>query len=150
MVSATVDMIGSLVGEAASAFGDDRLFLEKRVEGGRHIEAFTNREQLVAALATAAGDRTIRFWQPSIGRMMRYVRLESEPLDIAWTGESQIIASCVDGKARVVDTANVKVLQTIPVIKGWAYAVVTHPNDGSIAIAGSDGQLHRVGLQKLN
>ena len=101
-------------------------------------------------VATAAGDRTIRFWQPTIGRMMRYVRLESEPLDIAWVSESQMIASCVDGQARVIDTVNVKVLQSIPVIKGWAYAVAVHPIDSTIAVAGSDGQLHRVRLQKSN
>ena len=99
-------------------------------------------------VATAAGDRTIRFWQPTIGRMMRYVRLESEPLDIAWINESRMVASCVDGRARVVDTENVKVLQTIPAIQGWAYAVANHPNDGTIAIAGSQGQLQRVGLQQ--
>ena len=101
-------------------------------------------------IATAAGDRTIRFWQPTIGRIMRYIRLESEPLDIAWVSESQMVASCVDGQARVVDTVNVKVLQSIPVIKGWAYAVAVHPIDSTIAIAGSDGQLHRVRLQKSN
>jgi WD40 repeat protein len=99
-------------------------------------------------VATAAGDRTIRFWQPTIGRMMRYVRLESKPLDIAWISETQIVASCVDGQARVVDAENVKILQTIPVLKGWAYAVATHPNDETIAIAGSDGQLHRVRIHK--
>ena len=101
-------------------------------------------------VATAAEDRTIRFWQPTIGRMMRYVRLDSEPLDIAWMSESQIVARCVDGQARVVDTDNVEVLHTIPVIKGWAYAVARHPHDGTLAIAGSDGQLRRVGLQASN
>ena len=99
-------------------------------------------------VATAAGDRTIRFWQPTIGRMMRYVRLKSEPLDMAWINETLIVASCVDGQARVVDTENVKVLQAIPAIKGWANAVASHPKDGTIAIAGSDGQLRRVGIQK--
>ena len=99
-------------------------------------------------VATAAGDRTIRFWQPTIGRMVRYIRLESEPLDIVWVSESQIVASCVDGQARVVDTENVEVLQTIPAINGWAYAVAIHPKDGTIAIGGSEGQLRRVGLQK--
>lgn len=99
-------------------------------------------------VATGSEDRTIRFWQPTIGRMMRYVRLESEPLDIAWIGESRIVASCVDGKARVVDTDNVKVLQTFPAIQGWAYAVASHPNDGTIAIAGSNEQLRRIDFQK--
>lgn len=95
-------------------------------------------------VATAAGDRTIRFWQPAIGRMMRYIRLESEPLDIAWLNENRLVASCVDGKARFVDVDNVKVRQTIPVIDGWAYAVASHPTDGSVAIAGSNGQIRRV------
>ena len=106
-------------------------------------------------VATAAEDRTMRFWQPTIVRMMRYVRLDSEPLDIAWISESQIVASCVDGPARVVDTDNVvvdtdnvTVLQTIPVINGWAYAVAYHPHDGSLAIAGSDGQIHHWVLQE--
>ena len=99
-------------------------------------------------VATAAADRTIRFWQPTIGRMMRYIRLESEPLDIAWINESKIVASCVDGSARIVDTDNVKVVQTIPAIKGWAYSVAIHPDDGTCAIAGSGAQLQRVGLQQ--
>ncbi len=95
-------------------------------------------------VATAAGDRTIRFWQPIIGRMVRYIRLESEPLDIAWIGETQIVASCADGQARVIDAEKVEVLETIPVIKGWAYTVASHPQDGTWVLAGSDGQIRRV------
>lgn len=96
-------------------------------------------------VASAAGDRTIRFWQPTIGRMMRYVRLESEPLDIAWLSDgSRIVASCVDGRVRVVDPDEVKVTQTLHAINGWAYALAVHSLDGSIAVGGSDGQLLRV------
>ncbi|MDA7893350.1 WD40 repeat domain-containing protein [bacterium] len=100
-------------------------------------------------VATAAKDRTIRFWQPTIGRMMRYVRLESEPLDIAWISDSLIAASCVDGQTRVVDAENVNVLQSIPVFEGWAYTVAHHPNDGTLAIGGSDGQIQRVTLKQV-
>ncbi|MEC9094654.1 MAG: WD40 repeat domain-containing protein [Planctomycetota bacterium] len=101
-------------------------------------------------IATAAADRTLRFWQPTIGRLMRYIRLGSEPLAIAWVNESQVIASCVDGQARLIDSDNVKILQTIPGVKGWAYAIAVHPNDGSFAIAGSNGQLRRVKLPRTN
>ena len=101
-------------------------------------------------VASAAGDRTIRFWQPTIGRMMRYVRLESEPLAIAWINESIIVAGCLDGQARVINTDDVEVLQTILGIKGWAYAVAVHPDDGTIAIAGSNGQLRQVRRQQPN
>ena len=96
-------------------------------------------------IASAAGDRTIRFWQPTIGRMVRYVRLDAEPLDIAWLRDgSRIVASCVDGRIRVVDPDEVKVTQTLHAIDGWAYAVTIHPTDGSILVGGINGQLSRV------
>jgi len=95
-------------------------------------------------IATAAGDRTIRFWQPTIGRMMRYVRLESEPLDICWIHENLLAASCEDGRLRIIDTEHVKVLKSIPALTGWAYAIAAHPTDGTLAIAGSNGQILRV------
>lgn len=99
-------------------------------------------------IATAAGDRTIRFWQPTIGRMMRYIRLESEPLDLCWINDTRLVASCTDGQLRVIDSENVKVRQTIPVLKGWAYAVAAHPKDETIAIAGSNGQIRRVQVKR--
>ena len=72
-------------------------------------------------IASTAGDRTIRFWQPTVGRMVRYVRLDAEPLDIAWLSDgSRIVASCVDGRIRVVDPDEVKVTKTIQSIDGWA------------------------------
>ena len=110
-----------------------------------HALAVRPAESGLPMVASAAGDRTIRFWQPTIGRMVRYVRLESEPLNIAWTSDgSRIVASCVDGRVRVVEPDEVKVTQTIQVIDGWAYSVAVHPTDGSIAVAGSHGKLCRV------
>ena len=95
-------------------------------------------------LASAGSDRTIRFWQPTIGRMVRYVRLERAPLQIAWLDESRVVAACVDGHVRVIDADEVKVVQDLPTINGWAYAVSVHPSDGSLVVAGTDGQIRRV------
>ena len=107
-------------------------------------------------LLTASIDREIKLWdlqdkdnallwQPTIGRMVRYVRLEAEPLNIAWLNDgSRIVAACVDGHIRVVDADDVKVTQNLSAIEGWAYAIGVHPSDGSVAVGGSDGQLRRV------
>ena len=96
-------------------------------------------------IASAARDRTIRFWQPSIGRMLRYIRLDSEPLDIAWTRDgARILAACMDGHIRVVDPTTVTVTQDLPAIDGWAYAIAIHPNDQSVAVGGVNGQLRRI------
>lgn len=97
-------------------------------------------------VASAAGDRTIRFWQPTIGRMVRYVRLEAEPLSIAWLDEDTLVAGCVDGRLRVIDANNVKVTGSYPAIDGWAYAVAVHPDDGSVVVAGTGGQFRRLEL----
>ena len=96
-------------------------------------------------VASAAQDRTIRFWQPTIGRMVRYIRLESEPLNLAWTNDgTRILASCVDGHVRVIDPERVTVVQDIPCLEGWAYAIAMHPHDQSAAIGGTNGQIRRV------
>lgn len=112
-----------------------------------HALALRPAEGGLPMVASAAGDRTIRFWQPTIGRMVRYIRLDVEPLDIAWLGDgSQIVASCVDGHIRVIDADEVKVIQSLPAITGWAYALAVHPTDGSVVVAGADGQIQRMEL----
>ena len=96
-------------------------------------------------VASAARDRTIRFWQPTIGRMVRYIRLDSEPLNIAWTNDGdRVLATCVDGRVRIIDPVEVTVTQDLPAIKGWAYALAVHPHDRSAAIGGINGQIWRI------
>ena len=110
-----------------------------------HALALRLAEGGLPMVASASGDRTIRFWQPTIGRMVRYVRLDAEPLNIAWLSDgSRLVASCVDGHIRIVDANEVKVVQNLPAIKGWAYAIAVHPSDASVVVGGSDSQLRRV------
>lgn len=114
-----------------------------------HDLAWRPSEETLPMVASAAGDRTIRFWQPTIGRMVRFVRLESEPLNIAWTNHGdRILAACMDGHVRVIDPIEVKVVQDLPAIDGWAYAIVVHPNDRSAAVGGTDGQIRRIKLSE--
>lgn len=94
-------------------------------------------------IATASEDRTIRFWQPTIGRMVRYIRLKQKPLDLVWIDETTIVASCVDGTAVWIDAVNVKPIRSSALVKGWAYAIARNPLDGSMAIAGSDGKVRK-------
>jgi WD40 repeat protein len=113
--------------------------------GAVHALALRPAEGGLPMVASAAGDRTIRFWQPTIGRMVRYLRLDAEPLDIVWLNDgSRIVAACVDGRIRVIDADEVTVTQTLPAIEGWAYAIAVHPSDGSVVVGGQDGNLARV------
>jgi WD40 repeat protein len=99
-------------------------------------------------VASAAADRTIRFWQPTIGRMVRYIRLDAEPLEIAWLNDgTQLVAACVDGRIRVINADEVKVIRTLPAIEGWAYSIAVHSSGGSIAVAGTNGQIRHIELR---
>ena len=113
--------------------------------GPVHALALRPGEGGLPMVASAAGDRTIRFWQPTIGRMVRFVRLDSEPLDVAWLNEgARIAAACVDGRVRVVDADAVRVTRSFAAIDGWAYAIAVHPTDGSVAVGGSGGEVRRI------
>ncbi|MAI30471.1 MAG: hypothetical protein CMM07_02225 [Rhodopirellula sp.] len=52
--------------------------------------------------------------QPTIGRKVRYLRFHPEPLNNAQLSDSsQIVASCVDGRIRVVDSDEFKVTRSL-------------------------------------
>ena len=115
-----------------------------------HALAVRPVESGLPMVASAAGDRTIRFWQPTIGRMVRYVRLASEPLNIAWTSDgARILAVCLDGHVRVIDPIEVTVTHDLPAIDGWAYAIAIHPKDRSVAVGGINGQIRRIELLEV-
>ncbi|MEM9587565.1 MAG: WD40 repeat domain-containing protein [Planctomycetota bacterium] len=98
-------------------------------------------------VASASDDKTVRFWQPTIGRMVRFVRLPSIPLSIAWTPDgSSIVAACQDGRVRVIDPLSVVVTKEVQAIRGWAYALAIHPDSGVAVVGGVEGQLRRVSL----
>ena len=115
--------------------------------GAVHDLALRPASEGLPMVASAAGDRTIRFWQPTIGRMVRYIRLEAEPLSIAWLDQDTLVAGCVDGRIRTIDANNVKVTGDYAAISRWAYAVAVHPNDGSVVVAGTGGQLRGIELR---
>ena len=55
-------------------------------------------------LASASDDRTVRFWQSSIGRMVRFQRFKSIPRSIAWTPDGRtLIVGCDDGRVIQLD-----------------------------------------------
>ena len=110
----------------------------------RDLETQPAREGL-PMIASVSTDRTVRFWQPTIGRMVRFAKLPAMPLDAAWATDGETIAvACEDGKLHIVDAANVKIVQSHDACQGWAYCVVAHPTDGSFAVGGENGRVVKI------
>ena len=99
-------------------------------------------------IASVSDDRTIRLWQPTIGRMVKFARLNVVPLNVVWLNDgSKVVASCIDGSVRMIDPDSVEITDEIIGIDGWGYSLDIHPTDSSIVIGGENGQIKRVLLR---
>lgn len=106
-----------------------------------HALALKSEDGKLPLVASASSDATVRFWQPTIGRMVRFARLPSVPLSIAWVDDGhRLVAGCRDGVARLIDPISVSITNSIEVSDQWIYAIAVNPSDNHrIAIGGSRG-----------
>ncbi len=96
-------------------------------------------------VASVSDDRTVRLWQPTTGRMVRFAKLNTIPLAVAWLPDgSQVAVAAADGRVRLIDPDTVEVIDDIPAVDGWAYSLGVHPTDGSLLVGGRNGQLKRI------
>lgn len=96
-------------------------------------------------VASASDDRTVRFWQPTIGRMVRFIRLQAVPLDLHWLPDGQaVVATCNDGRLRWIDPETAEVTRDVQAFDGWCYSLAIHPTDGSLVVGGRNGKIKRV------
>ncbi len=99
----------------------------------------------IPLVASVSDDRTVRLWQPTTGRMVRFAKLNTIPLAVAWLPDgSQVAVAAADGHVRLIDPDTVEIIQDIPAVDGWAYSLSVHPTDGSLLVGGRNGQLKRI------
>jgi WD40 repeat protein len=98
-------------------------------------------------IASVGEDRTVRFWQPTIGRLVRWAKLPSAGLDAAWSPDGAVLyVSCRDGHLRRIDPDTVEVLADRPVLDVWAYSLAVHPGGRQILVGGQGGDLKAVDI----
>ena len=96
--------------------------------------------QSTEVIATAGEDRTVRFWQPLIGRLMRFAKLDSVPLSMAWSDDAQkLFVGCDDGKIRIVNFSDATIVGTIPALNGPIHEVLAVPQSTKIFVVGHGG-----------
>ena len=110
-------------------------------------------------VASASLDKTIRLWQPSIGRLVRFARLPARPVDIAWSSNgSQLFAACESGRIYLIDPDTVEFTElTVSSDSNQsssvraltrAYSLAIHPS-GAIALGGNDGSVQHIDPSEL-
>jgi WD40 repeat protein len=96
-------------------------------------------------IASVADDRTVRLWQPTINRMVRFVELTSIPLAVSWVPDGSLVAVATSaGHVLLIDPDTVEIIHDIAALDGWAYSLDVHPTDGSLLVGGRYGQLKRI------
>ncbi len=88
-------------------------------------------------VATISDDRTVRLWQPTIGRLVRFVRLTSVPKAVAWSARGdRFMVGCVDGRIRVIDPDTIAVAGDLDGLDDRIQEVAMHPISGQMVVAG--------------
>ena len=101
-------------------------------------------------VASASEDQTVRFWQPTIGRLVRFAQLDATPLKIVWqinpepNEKKHLIAACDDGLIRIIDSQTASVIRTIESGLTWIYSLAIHPKDEVILVGGDSNQIIRL------
>jgi WD40 repeat protein len=97
--------------------------------------------------ASAGSDRTVRLWQPTIGRMMKIRRLPAAVLSVAWSEDGkQLLAGCADGTIRVIDPDSLEVIAEEKLMEGWITTLAV--NGREALIGGEKGRLVRYSLPR--
>ena len=101
-------------------------------------------------LASIGADHTVRFWQPTIGRLVRFIKLPVEPLSIAWGPSGQyVVVGCIDGHVRTIDHETLDVVADRAVIDGWVYEVATSRDGLSVAAGGSQHHVVQLNIEDV-
>jgi WD40 repeat protein len=101
-------------------------------------------------VASAGQDKTVRFWQPSIGRLVRFAKVPSPPLAVRWLpGGDHVAVACIDGHLRVIDWQTLRIVLEKKVGDGWLTSLAVSPN-GSHGVVGDErGELHAISLDGI-
>ena len=129
-------------------------------EQGTFVRSLTNHTQPITCLAlrpstgdalpmiaTGSDDKSVRLWQPTIGRMVRFQRLTSSVTAIAWTMDgNSIIVGCQDGRIRIVEADTLQITEHSGASRAWVTAVAVHPTASMILAGDADGNIVKLPL----
>lgn len=100
-------------------------------------------------LASVSDDRTVRLWQPTIGRMVRFKRFSSPATAVVWTSDGRYVAvGCQDGSVNLVQPDRLNVQQIGPPSAAWINELVSTPDGRTIVSGDSSGQLKKHNVPK--
>jgi WD40 repeat protein len=106
-----------------------------------------NRRDALPVIASGSEDKTVRLWQPTIGRMVRFQRLPSAVTALAWTTDgSSIVVGCQDGRIRRVQADTLQTTEHPAANNAWITAIAVHPTENAILAGDIEGKIVKLQL----
>jgi WD40 repeat protein len=103
----------------------------------RPVIASQNTDPNQDVIATVSDDRTVRLWQPRIGRLMRFARLESAPRCVIWSADAkQLLVGCNDGRVRIISWENMETVAEVEGGVGRVHELALDPMAAYLLVAG--------------
>jgi len=91
-------------------------------------------------VATFSDDRTVRFWQPTIGRLMRFVRLPAVPTAAVWSPEGKRLAvGDREGKIHLLDPETARIVSVQDAGHGRIQEFCLDSATGQVLVAAEGG-----------
>jgi WD40 repeat protein len=138
-------------GKAVVSAGVDQSLQVWRADTGEHVRTLDNHVATVNDLTVRPGapadappivasvgdDRTVRLWQPTIGRLMRFTRLPTKATAAAWSpGGDRLLVGGTDGRLRILDPDTLEVVTEQVGVDGPVYALAATATDVLVGGAG--------------
>ncbi len=97
----------------------------------------------IPTCATAGDDRTVRIWQPGIGRMVRIIRHhEGSILALGYAPDGRrLYTAGTEGIVRCIDASSDEVLHSWSASPDWIHSLAIQPSNGTIATGDARGDV---------
>lgn len=91
-------------------------------------------------LASISGDRTVRIWQPRIGRLVKFARLSTEPQRMVWSADfKSLYVATNTSMIHTVDAATMKVIAEQATTVGYIHELLLDSKRQILFAAGENG-----------
>jgi WD40 repeat protein len=128
--------------------GERWRILENHTEAVNDMALRPQEKGALPMLVSVGEDRTVRFWQPTIGRLVRFSRLPARPQAVAWSRDgTRVFVVSNNGSLHIVDPDTTELIEKIQAIKGWAYSMTVHPEEPVVLVGGEKGILRKVNVK---
>lgn len=126
---------------------DNRLLrsLTNHIRGVNHVVPSNAPNQTLAMVASVSDDRTVRFWQPTIGRMVRFKRMAGPVTAVAWSHKGgSVFVGTKDQQLHRVDVQSLDSRRLAMPDDGWIYDIAVHPEGTGLVFGTSNGAIRKL------